>query len=41
MRTLRIAFILTAVLLWGIDPAQKGRWADRNEAIFDIVRAVA
>jgi murein DD-endopeptidase MepM/ murein hydrolase activator NlpD len=41
MRTLRIAFILTAVLLWGIEPAQKARWADRKDAMISLVGVMA
>lgn len=41
MRTRRIAFTLTALLLLGIDPALKGRWADPPEAIIHIVEVIA
>jgi murein DD-endopeptidase MepM/ murein hydrolase activator NlpD len=41
MRTLRIACILMAVVLLGIDPALKARWADRQEGLISIVDVMA
>jgi len=41
MRTLRIAFTLTALWLFAIDPALKARWADRRETMSHIVDVMA
>jgi murein DD-endopeptidase MepM/ murein hydrolase activator NlpD len=41
MRKLRIAFTLTALLLLGLDPAPKARWADCKEVMSYIVGVMA